>query len=382
MQDIPFTSIDTPAVLLDLDKLEANIREMSRWAAEAGLKLRPHTKVHECPEIAKMQIEAGAIGLSIATLPVAENMAEAGIGDIMVVHPFYGQHKLEQFKRLLNRPNLKLSVVVDMIEQAEAISQVAQAVEKEVSVLLKIDTGGGRFGILPGEPAVNVAKRLRQVPANKLVGIYTHEAAMSKKTTAEVDRIAFETASVMTATARMLKSEGIPVQEIVIGASPTFRATCRYKKYFPEITEIHPGTMVIGDLSHMYSFSLSEDAVALTVLTTVLSTPASDRAIIDAGFKTLSRETLLALRWKPDCFRNGMPRYGLVKGRPDLWLGRLSAEVGVILLTDPKASVSIGDRLEIMPNNATVVISMHDEIYGVRKGAVERVIRVGRGLGN
>jgi D-serine deaminase-like pyridoxal phosphate-dependent protein len=269
-----------------------------------------------------------------------------------------------------------------MIEQAEAISQVAQAVEKEVSVLLKIDTGGGRFGILPGEPAVNVAKRLRQVPANKLVGIYTHEAAMSKKTTAEVDRIAFETASVMTATARMLKSEGIPVQEIVIGASPTFRATCRYKKYFPEITEIHPGTMVIGDLSHMYSFSLSEDAVALTVLTTVLSTPASDRAIIDAGFKTLSRETLLALRWKPDCFRNGMPRYGLVKGRPDLWLGRLSAEVGVILLTDPKASVSIGDRLEIMPNNATVVISMHDEIYGVRKGAVERVIRVGRGLGN
>jgi len=381
MQNIPFTSIDTPAVLLDLDKLEANIREMSRWAAEAGLKLRPHTKVHECPEIAKMQIEAGAIGLSIATLPVAENMAEAGIGDIMVVHPFYGQHKLEQFKRLLNRTNLKLSVVVDMIEQAEAISQVAQAVEKEVSVLLKINTGG-RFGILPGEPAVNVAKRLRQVPAIKFVGIYTHESALSKKTTAEVDRIAFEVASVMAETARMLKAEGIAVQDVVTGASPTFRSTCRYKKYFPEITEVHPGTMVIGDLSHMYSFSLAEDAVALTVLTTVLSTPASDRAIIDAGFKTLSRETLLALRWKPDCFRNGMPRYGLVKGRPDMWLGRLSAEVGVILLTDPKASVSIGDRLEIMPNNATVVISMHDEIYGVRKGAVEKVIRVGRGLGN
>ena len=380
--DILLPNIDTPAVLLDLDKLEANIKEMSRWADEAGLKLRPHTKVHESPEIAKMQIEAGAIGISVATLPVAENMAEAGIEDIMVVHPFYGQHKLEQFKRLLNRPNLKLSVVVDMIEQAEAISQVAQAVGKEVPVLLKVDTGAGRFGVPPGEPTLNMAKRLRQVPAIKFMGIYVHESSLSKKTTAEVERIAFEVASIMAETARMLKTEGIAVQDVVTGASPTFRSACRYEKYFPEITEVHPGTMVIGDLTHMYSFSLTEDAIALTVLTTVVSTPTPDRAVIDAGFKTFTRDPVLALRGNPNCFRNGMPRYGLVKGRPDLWLGRLSAEVGIILLTDPKASVCIGDRLEIIPNNATVVISMHDEIYGVRKGAIERVIQISRGLGS
>ena len=138
---ISFLSLDTPAVLVDMNKLETNIRGMSQLAVEAGVRLRPHVKVHECDEIAKMQIEAGACGIEVGPVAQAEAMAEAGLNDIIIAHPgFYGGPKLETLKRLLNKPELKVTVVVDMIEQAEGISQTGQAVGRKVTVLLKIDT--------------------------------------------------------------------------------------------------------------------------------------------------------------------------------------------------------------------------------------------------
>ncbi len=104
--EIPYSSLDTPVVLLDMNKLEANIREMSQLVAEVGVKLRPHTKVHESALIAKMQIEAGACGIEVGAIGQAEAMAEGGIDDILIAHPFYGDHKLEILERLLNKPKL------------------------------------------------------------------------------------------------------------------------------------------------------------------------------------------------------------------------------------------------------------------------------------
>ena len=127
-QKIPYSTLDTPAVLVYMDKLETNIREMSQLAAEAGVKLRPHTKIHESALIARMQIEAGACGIEVGSVDQAEPMGEEGIDDILIAHPFYGEHKLATLKRLLNKPELKITVVIDMIEQAEGISQVGQAV--------------------------------------------------------------------------------------------------------------------------------------------------------------------------------------------------------------------------------------------------------------
>lgn len=376
-------SLDTPVLLLDMDKLEANIREMARLASAAGLKLRPHTKIHECPDIARLQIEAGACGISTAKLAEAEVMADAGIDDIMVVHPFYGPQKLEALRRLLQRPRLKLSLVVDMFEQAVGISEVGQALGQRVPVLLKVETGGGRFGSPVGQPTVSLAKRLGELPGIRFAGIVAHEIASSERTTEGIKRIALEVASTMDLTAKTLKAEGIPVEHVVVGASPTFRYTCEHRREFPELTEIHPGAMVIGDVMHMGPYGTPEDRCALTVLTTVISTPAPDRAVIDVGVKTLGNDPLLGLQWKPDYLRDGRPSYGRVVGRPDLWLGRLTAEVGVIYLADAGRTVGVGERLEILPNNATLAIALHDEIYAVRDGLVERVIPVtGRGKGN
>lgn len=384
-QNISYPTLDTPAVLLDLDKLDANIREMSQLAAEAGVRLRPHTKVHQSLAIAKMQLEAGACGIEVGSVNQAEPMADGGIDDILVAHPFCGDHKLETLKGLLSRPKLKITVVLDMFEQAEGISQVGQVHGRAIPVLIKVETGGGRYGVLPGEPTLNLAKKLRGLPGIKLVGIYAHEVG-AKPTAEGVDRMAFEVASVTVETAKMLRREGIPIEQVSVGASPTYHATCHYIKEgkFPEITEIHPGALVIGDIMYMMARGNTRETCAVTVLTTVMSSSQPDHAVIDAGYKTFGADSLIARRETPGFFWKEKASFGSIQGRSDLWLGRLSAETSLVYYTEPKSKkLSLGDRLEIVPNNATLVINIHDQLYGVRKGVVEKVIPVtGRGRGS
>lgn len=383
-QNLPYASLDTPVVLVDLDKLEANINRAQQLANMIGVKLRPHCKPHECAEIARMQLKAGAIGVSSAKLEEAERMAEEGISDIMVLHPFYGPHKIEKLKKLVNQPNLKLSCVVDMVEHAEVISEVGQALGKRIPALLKIDTGVKRFGVLPGTPALERAKEIYQMPGIELVGIVAHESTHGERTAEGVDRISREVPALMAATARLLRDNGIPIKDVALGSTPTLR-NVPVLKDFPEITEIHPGMYIFGDIMYVSNFAMTEEQCSLSVLVTVIGiydTP-PPRAIIDAGGKTFTPDVLIHLRNDPGYFWEGRPRYGRVKGRPDLWFGRLPAENGVLYFTDPNKRVKLGERLEIIPNNASMVVAIHNEMYGVRKGEVEKVFKItGRGLGN
>jgi len=388
---VPYPSLDTPCVLLDMDKLEANIKEMSQLATEAGVRLRVHVKVHECADIAKMQLQDGAYGIEVGPVGQAEAMAEEGIDDIIIAHPnFYGVHKVATLKKLLSKPTLKVTVVVDMFEQAEGISQTGQEVGRKVPVLLKIETnriadGGTRFGVLPGEPALQLARKLSQLKGIEFTGIYAHEIG-GGGTREGVERVAFETAEIMSEMAKMMRREGITINHVSVGASPTFRATCRWIKEgkFPEITEIHPGNCVIGDIMYMRSLGNTRESCALTVLTTVMSTSHPGWAMIDAGYKTFGNDSLRAAGDDPRFSWRGMPTFGSIQGRTDLWLGSLSAESAHVFYMEPEPRrLSLGERLEIVPNNATLVINIHDTIYGVRNGVVERVIPVsGRGCGN
>lgn len=383
--NIPYTSLDTPVVLVDLNKMEANIKDMQQAANEAGVKLRPHTKVHETVAIAKMQLEAGACGIEVGAIGQAEPMAEGGIDDILVAHPFYGEHKLETLKRLLSWPNLKLTVTVDMIEQAEGISQVGQAVGKKIPVAIKLDTGVDRYGVLPGEPTLNLAKKLQNLPGIQLVGIYGHEVG-AVPTEEGVAEVAFEVASKVCEMARMLKEEGFKTEHVSVGASPTHHATCRYIKEgkFSEITELHPGQRTIGDILYMMERGNTRDACAVTVLISVVSTSHPNHVVIDAGWKTLGSESMIEQRDTPGFFWNGKPSYGSIQNRSDLWFGRISAETGCIYYReDAKKDLELGDRLEIVPNSVNLVVNIHEKLYGVRSGKVEIVIPVtGRCRGN
>jgi D-serine deaminase-like pyridoxal phosphate-dependent protein len=386
MERTPYPSLNTPAVLVDLVTLEANIGEMSRLAAEAGVSLRPHVKVHENVSIARMQIAAGACGVEVGAVEQAEAMAEQGIDDIIIAHPsYYGGPKGDILKKLIAQPSLKLAVVADMLEQAEIISKIAQAASRQVSVLIKVDLGRSpRFGVLPGQPLLELARKVGQLPGIALSGIYGHEMGV-KPTPEGKDEVAFEAATIMTENARMLREAGIDIQHVSVGSSPTFRSTCRFIKEgkFPEITEMHPGQCVIGDIMYMRSGGNIREACAVSVLTTVTSASHSDWAMIDVGYKTFGADSLIAHRDSPGFFWNGMPSFGLVQGRSDLWLGRLSAETSCLYYTDPRKKLGLGERLEIVPNNATLAINIHEYIYGVRNGSVESVIAVtGRGRGN
>lgn len=382
-QNIPYSGLDTPAALLDMDKLEANIAEMSKLAAEAGVKLRPHIKVHESADIAKYQMDAGACGIEVGPVDQAIAMVEAGLNDVIIAHPFYGQHKLEKLKGLLEKPNTKVAVVIDMLEQAEGLSQVGKALGQKVPVIIKIEVGGNRYGVLPGEPALSLAKQISKLTGVKLAGIYAHEV-YTDPTPDRQDEVAHEVLQVMNDTAKLLKKEGLPIDHVSIGSSGTWRSVCKQIKTgrYPEVDEVHPGTCIVGAMLSVGRFALTLDQCALSILAGVMSISHPGHAMLDFGLKTLGGDPLRQFSDRPDYLWNNKPSYGLIRGRPDLWLGSLSGEVSAVFYRDPVKRLSLGDRLEIIPNNPYPVINAQDKLYGVRKGKIEKVISVtGRGKG-
>jgi D-serine deaminase-like pyridoxal phosphate-dependent protein len=178
--------------------------------------------------------------------------------------------------------------------------------------------------------------------------------------------------------ANLLQKEGIPVEHLSVGSSSTIRSISKFMREgkFREITEVHPGNFVIGDISYMKEGGNTREMCAGTVLTTVISTSHPEKAIIDAGFKTFGADYLIGASRESDYWWEGWPTFGSVQGRPDLRCGFLSAEVGSIYYMDRNEKLELGERIEIVPNNVTLVISLHDQIYGVRQGKVEKVIAV------
>ena len=380
-KDVLYPDLDTPSVLVDLDKLQRNINAMASMAAEAGIKLRPHTKVHKGTYVSGLQLNAGAIGVSVSKLGEAAVYADAGQSDIMVVHPFYGHHKLKALHALHSRADI--SCVVDSVEGAKAIGEVGAASDKEVPMLLKINTNCNRFGVSPGEPTLRVARELARIPGIELVGIITHESAMSQPSAQAVKRIAYESASIMSESARSLRKIGIGIEHVVAGSTPTAWAICEYASDFPEITEIHPGAYVFGDRGYVSAFGIEEEACSATVLVTVVSTPAPDRACVDGGYKTFGADPMLFTAARVGGLGSWSPSYGSVVGRPGIGVSRLTEEIGILTLGDPDGSVSIGERLEILPNHISLAVNLHDTIYGIRNGEVVREIPVlCRGMDN
>ena len=384
-----YPELKTPVVLVDLDMMEANIKEMSDLCKAAGVKLRAHVKVTMCADVIKMQMAAGAYAVELGTIYGAEALAEAGINDILVTHPTpYIGDKAETLKKLLKKRGMKTHIVLDMVEQAKTVSQIGQELGKKVSVILKIDVnavinGFSRFGVLP-DAALPIAKEFNTLPGIDFKGIYAHE--MPLNTTEEGrEKCALDCCTIMVDLAKKFKAAGIPVEHLSVGGSPTIRPISKFMKEgkFREITEVHPGNFVIGDISYMHEGGNTRERCAGTVLVTVTSTSHPEKAIIDAGFKTFGDSYLIGAAKEPDYWWQGWPTFGEAQGRPDLRCAFLSAEVGSIYYMDPNKKLEMGERIEIVPNNITLVIAMHEQIYGVRKGKAEKVFKVtghGRGI--
>jgi len=392
---IPYPTIDTPSLLLDLNKLEANINRMSSLAKEAGVRLRPHIKIHESAEIARMQIAAGACGVEVGPVAQAESMVNEGIKDIKIAHPgYYGNHKGETLRRILLNKDVKISIVIDMYEQAEQISRIAVEVDREVPLNIKIDTsivvgGSQRHGVTTDEEALELGKKASQLPNIKIAGIYAHEMGI-EPTEKALDASAYKTLEIMSNLAKKFQEIGIILDDVSVGGSAQHPYTCKYLKEgkFKEVNELHPGNFVIGSLVYWKHGANKIEDCALSMLVTVMSTTHPDWFMIDAGYKAFCPDYLMSAMNEPDYYWNYkgtlLPTFGIVKGRPDLRAANLSAESAHIYYMDPdKPRLHLGDRLEIIPNNSTCTINVHEKLYGVRNGILERVIPVtGRGKGN
>lgn len=348
----------TPAVLVDLDVLERNIARMAARARAAGVNLRPHAKTHKCPQIGRLQRAAGAWGLSVAKVGEAEVFADAGFEDLFVAYPLVGEDKGRRLLALADR--IRLAVGVDSVEGARTIAGPFREAGRELDVLLKVDVGYGRVGVLP-EHAADVARRVAGLPGLRLRGVFTHAGhGYLAETKAGVDEIARLEGERLTAAAAELRAAGLTIDEVSVGSTPTAAHAMRV----PGVTECRPGNYVFHDASQVGLGTCGIEDCALTVVATVVSVPAPGRAVVDAGSKTLSSDPL----------RPRAGGHGWILGRRSR-VERLSEEHGVVAV-EPGESFRVGERVTILPNHACVVANLHDRLVGVSGGRVEAVLTV------
>jgi len=350
--------VETPAVLVDLDILQRNISRMAEAARRCGVALRPHAKTHKVPEVGRMQIAAGARGLCLAKPSEAEVFAAAGFDDIFLAYPVVGPDKGRRLLALGDR--LRLAVGADSLEEARTLGDAFHAAGRRLDILLKIDVGSHRVGV-PPEDALKMARRLAELRGLRLRGVFAHSGLGYHAMTPEAVMQAGQSEGrLMAEVAQVLRGEGLPVEEVSVGSTPTALSAMAVGG----VTECRPGTYVYQDASQVSLGTCSIEDCALTVLTTVVSVPARDRAVVDAGSKTLSSDQL----------RPQVGGHGWIVGRQSR-VQRLSEEHGVIDLVEGE-SLRVGERLRILPNHACVVSNLHDEILAVRGGQVETVWRV------
>src|SRR6266550_1024246 len=329
--------IITPVAVVDEEIVERNLARMAKLAADNKVKLRPHAKTHKSAYMAQRQMAHGAIGLTCATFTEAEVFADAGVDDLLIAHPPVGRPKLERLAALAARMK-RLAVSLDDVG-------IAKTLPPSVEVLWEVDPGQHRVGTLPGEPTVKAVEELiRAIGAERFRGLITHGGHVYAATNQRERQIAAEQENqAVTATAEILRQGGIEVRELSVGSTPTAGLALGNG-----ITEMRPGTYIYGDANQVTLGSQRLGDCALAVVATVVSTPAPDRAIVDAGSKALSADLRVA----------GLGSYGLVLGHEDVAVARLSEEHAVV--TAPaRTHLAIGGRIVILPAHACTTVNLH-----------------------
>jgi D-serine deaminase-like pyridoxal phosphate-dependent protein len=345
--------LETPSVLVDLDVVEHNIRRMSDRSRENGVRLRPHAKTHKIPELGRLQLAAGATGISLAKVGEAEVFVASGFEDVFLAYPIFGADKGRRLLALADR--VRLAIGADSVEGASTVGDVFRAAGRRLDVLLKVDSGYHRVGVAP-EKAAETAKRLADLPGLALRGLFTHAGqAYHAASRDEVEAIALREGEILVSTAEEVRAEGLAVEEVSVGSTPTATRAMSVRG----VTECRPGNYVYHDASQVSLGTCAIEDCAMTVLATVISTPARDRAVLDCGSKTLSSDPL----------RPHGPGHGWILGRKSR-IEKLSEEHGVVRV-EPGETFRVGEKVRVLPNHACVVSNLHDRIVLVRGDRVE-----------
>lgn len=356
----------TPAVLIDKSRVLRNIERMQAAAAARGIRLRPHAKTHKSPIIARWQIERGAVGICCAKLGEAEVFADAGLTDIRLPYPL---NPANADRLIALAARTRVSFIVDHAAVAEAWSRALAASGVAVDVLVKVDVGFHRCGIDPDpRTAIPFVQHVAGLPGLRLKGLLSHAGqAYHASSAADLEAIAAAEARTLASLAAAAREVGVAIDEVSAGATPTARFSIQQDG----LTEYRPGNFVYFDRTQVGLGAATLDDCALTVLSRVVSAPASDRVVLDAGSKTLSSDG--ARGFQP------APGYGNVLDHPELLVERLSEEHATVRVTNGETSLAPGEVVRILPNHACVVSNLVDQAWLIDGDDVSALPMAARG---
>jgi D-serine deaminase-like pyridoxal phosphate-dependent protein len=342
------SDLDTPAVTIDLDVVEANIKRAQDILDAQGIANRPHIKTHKIPALAKKQIAAGAVGITCQKLGEVEVFADAGAADdILLTYNIIGDSKTERLAALIKRLK-RLAVVLDNEVVARGLSEAAKRHGVDIRFLIECDTGYGRNGVQSPQAALDLAQATMKLPGLQFEGLMTFPTAKP------------ETRQYLERALQLLKGAGIPVPVVSGGGSPALKGVAD----FPFLTEYRAGTYIYNDVMQVTAGAATWDDCALRVRATVVSHPTEDRVIFDAGSKVMTYEQYYA------------KGFGRIVEYPDADVTGFSEEHGNADFSKSAKKPQIGEAVSIIPNHCCVVTNMMDEVYGIRGDKVEEVFPV------
>ena len=341
--------IETPIGYLDLERVRANARRIADYAAEHGLGWRPHIKTHKSRAVARIQLEAGARGLSVATLREAEVMASV-TDDLLLAYPPVGRAKLD---RLVSLPaHVDIKVALDSLAVLAPLSERASSAGRTVGVLVEVDMGLGRVGVQSPEAAVALAREAARRPGVEYRGVLFYPghirmppAEQAQPLAALADRLGELLAA--------LEEAGLPAEIVSGGSTPTYRNS----HLVPGMTEIRAGSGIFFDKEALERGTARMEDLAYTVLATVVSTSVPGRAVVDAGSKSLTKEA------------RGAANFGFLLDHPEVTLAALTEEHGVLDLSGTSWIPVIGERVRIVPNHVCVSVNLQDALLAADGGA-------------
>jgi len=348
------SELPTPQVLIDRQRLFANIERVQQLASAGGLRLRPHAKTHKSPAVAKWQIARGAVGICCAKVGEAEVFAAAGIDNIRLPYPV-NPSNAARLVALMDRASI--SIIVDHLEVARGWSRAMQAAGRTLDVLVKIDVGFHRCGIDPDErTATSFIQSIASMKGLRLRGLLSHAGhgyhAVSED---ELCAVAAREAEILTTLGESARRSGIAIEELSVGATPTLRFSARQRG----LTELRPGNYVYFDRTQVALGAATVVDCALTVLATVVSKPAADRIILDSGSKTLTNDQARGIAKAPGL--GAILNEDATAEAPGLTIERLSEEHATVRAAGG-TRLEPGDRVRVVPNHSCVVSNLVDVV--------------------
>jgi len=353
--------IDTPSLVLDIGIFKGNVKELLEICNANGVSLQPHAKTHRTPQLGLLQQELGCDGLCVAKLGEAEGFAKAGIKKITVAYPILGSNKVERARALAT--SIDLTLAVDSVIGAESIGKVFAQYSQVCPVLLIIDSGLSRDGALP-ENAPNIAKAINEVPGVKVVGIMTHEGVVYGASDRDsMIAGAKQTSEMMVNVGNAITKAGVDISRVSMGSS----ASARVAATVPGVNQIRPGIFAFNDLGQIALGNATFETCAVRVLSTIVSRPTPDTAVIDAGSKSLSADLLPAKE-----HRGKYPGHGLIIGKTGWIIERLSEEHGMLkwIGEGSPPDMNIGEQIQIIPNHVCTAFSSLNESVVISQGEV------------